>query len=64
MEPILRKPELCSFLGISPATLWRWTRRRAFPSPIQLGPNTVGWLRSEVDAWLSQRAAERGEGQS
>ena len=25
----------------------------------QLGQNSVGWLRSEVDAWLGARAAER-----
>lgn len=26
--------------------------------------HALRWLRSEVDAWLTQRASERGEGQS
>ena len=64
MSPIIRKRDLCGLLGVSSATVWRWTRRKAFPAPIKLGPNTVGWLRSEIDAWLGARVTERGEEQS
>lgn len=59
MEQIVRKPELCRNLGISPVTLWRWTRRKGFPSPIKLGPNSVGWIEAEISEWLAARAAER-----
>ena len=59
MKPIVRKPELCRILGVSPVTLWRWTRCRDFPAPIKLGPNSVGWLEAEIDDWLAARAAER-----
>jgi prophage regulatory protein len=64
MKPIIRKPELCRNLGISPVTLWRWTRREGFPAPIKLGPNSVGWIEAEINEWLAARAAERGAQQN
>ena len=30
-----------------------------FPKRIQLGPHRVGWLLSEVEAWINERAAKR-----
>jgi len=59
MLEIVRKREVCEMLGVSPATLWRWTRRQDFPAPVKLGPNTVGWLVSEINDWVVARAAER-----
>lgn len=26
-----------------------------FPKPVNLGPRSVGWIESEVDAWIAQR---------
>jgi prophage regulatory protein len=57
---ILRNPDVCRKLGISPTTLWRWGRDKNFPSPIQLGPNTVGWIEAEIDNWLAGKAQSRG----
>ncbi len=42
-------------------TLSNWIKRRRFPKPVKLGPNTAAWLAEEVEAWLRQRAAERDE---
>lgn len=36
-------------------TLGRWIRAGAFPAPVQLGPNAVAWIRSEVDEWRASR---------
>jgi prophage regulatory protein len=30
-----------------------------FPKPVRLGPNAVGWLKSEIEAWQQARIAER-----
>ena len=32
-----------------------------FPRRIQLGENRVGWLISEIDAWISARVAQRDQ---
>ena len=59
MLGVLRNREVCEMLGVSPATLWRWTRHKNFPAPIQLGPNSVGWIEAEINDWIAARAAER-----
>jgi prophage regulatory protein len=60
MTKIYRKPELCSLLGVSPTTLWRWVQDKSFPAPIHLGPNSVGWLESDIDDWLTQKGQHQG----
>jgi prophage regulatory protein len=41
--------------GKSRVQLWRDIRAGRFPAPIELGPNSVGWYRAEIDAWLAAR---------
>jgi predicted DNA-binding transcriptional regulator AlpA len=36
-------------------TLKRWMEKEGFPLPIQLGPNTVAWCESKIEAWLASR---------
>lgn len=52
---VLTRDEVTERLGIGRTTLWRWERDGRFPSRRQLGPSRVGWLESEVDAWLASR---------
>ncbi len=45
----------------------RWSRQHLqrlvtagkFPKPVKLGPQTVGFLEHEIDAWIVERAKER-----
>ena len=37
----------------------RLEKEGKFPKRIQLGPNRVGWLDSEIDQWIEERVAER-----
>lgn len=52
---LLTIPQICDRLTISPATLRRWKARADFPRQVQLGPRRVGYLKSEVEAWVSSR---------
>jgi len=36
-------------------TVWRWMRDGHFPKSRKLGPNSVGWVKSEVDEWAQSR---------
>lgn len=36
-------------------TLCNWVEKQDFPKPVQLSPSRIGWLESEVDAWLASR---------
>jgi predicted DNA-binding transcriptional regulator AlpA len=42
-------------LNIHAATLRRWWARDLFPRPKRLGPNRIGFKRSDIDAWLASR---------
>ena len=52
---IYRRETLLKILGISKSTLRNWMLTQGFPCPIQLGPRAVGWVASQVQAWLDQR---------
>ena len=51
---IVRTRQLQTRLGISRATLHRWERAGRLPPKRKLGPNAVGWLESEIEAWLAE----------
>ncbi len=58
-ERVLREPDVARLTGRSREQRWRDERAGLFPKRIRLGPNAVGWLESEVRAWLAERIAER-----
>lgn len=58
-DRVIRKPEVLGRISLSDATIWRMEKAGRFPKRIQLGGNSVGWLKSEVDEWLEKRALER-----
>lgn len=55
-ERFIRRKEVQHRTGLSNTTIWRKYRAGEFPQPRQLGPNSVAWLESEVDAWINERA--------
>jgi prophage regulatory protein len=59
-DRVLRETEVLKITNRSRPSRWRDERAGSFPRRIQLGPNSVGWLESEIFAWLSARANERG----
>jgi len=54
----LRLPELKSVTGLSKSSLYALIRANSFPSPVQLGPRTVAWVRSEVRQWAEERISK------
>ena len=56
MEPrILRRPEVQRQTQLSKASIYRLMRASKFPRPVRLGPRAVGWIASEVTAWIESR---------
>lgn len=58
-DRVMRKKEVLEIVGLSDVSVWRQEQVGTFPRRIRLGGNSVGWLKSEIDGWLEQRAAER-----
>ena len=52
----VRVNDVCRLLRISKPTLWRLRRAHAFPEPTELTDRVIAWRRSEVEAWLRERA--------
>jgi prophage regulatory protein len=52
-DKVLKQPVVVERVGASPVTIWRWEKAGRFPKRRRLGPNSVGWLESEVEAWVS-----------
>ena len=52
---ILSKRKLKELVLYSPQHVARLEKAGKFPKRVQLGPNRVGWVESEVMDWLQQR---------
>jgi predicted DNA-binding transcriptional regulator AlpA len=66
VEALLHPNDLMRSFGISRTTLDKWVKAGHFPAPIEIGmprrqgwATRVAWLKSEVDAWILERAAAR-----
>ena len=61
-ERLLRLRDVKQKTGLGTSTIYRRIADGSFPAPRSLGPNTVRWLQSEIDAWIkslpSSRSAE------
>ena len=51
----MRTNAVLEFFGISRPTLYVWRKKHGFPTPVQLGPNTVGYPVGYIRAWLESR---------
>jgi predicted DNA-binding transcriptional regulator AlpA len=59
---IIRERERFRMTGLSRTQWWRLERAGRVPRRIQLGENSVGWIRSELEAWVLSRRAGRPTG--
>jgi prophage regulatory protein len=55
----LRLPDVITATGLSKSSIYSLVRANSFPAPVQLGPRTVGWVRSEVQKWAAERIEDR-----
>ena len=56
MGNIIRAKEVVRRTGLSRTTIWRQVRVGAFPAPLELTENTIGWDEDEVSIWLASRS--------
>jgi prophage regulatory protein len=56
---ILRRKQVEQRTGLSRSTIYDHIQKGSFPRPIKLGVRAVGWIETEIDAWLATRLAQR-----
>lgn len=59
IERILDKKDLRKYIPYTPQHIARLEKAGQFPKRVQLGPNRVGWLESEIIAWMEQLKRKR-----
>jgi prophage regulatory protein len=55
LETLMRRPAVQAATGLSRSGLYAAMARNDFPKPVQLGPQSVAWRLSEVQAWIASR---------
>ena len=60
-DRLLRDREVEEITGLSRTTRWRWEKAGKFPQRRQIGPNSVGWLESEILQWLDSLSMPNGQ---
>ncbi len=56
---ILSKRQVKEMVLYSPQHIARLEKAGSFPLRVQLGPNRVGWVETEVLDWLNERLVRR-----
>ncbi len=52
---VINTKELLALTGLSRSTIWRLEKEVLFPGRRSLSGKRVGWIRSEVEAWIETR---------
>jgi len=60
-ERVLSLPAVQEATSLGRSSIYDSVSAGTFPRPIQLTTRRVGWIASEIDAWLAIRLAERDE---
>ena len=55
---ILRRKQVEARTGLRRSTIYAKIADGDFPAPVRLGARAVGWIESEVSAWLRSRVEE------
>ena len=59
MDNILRMAHLKASTKLSRSSIYLRVANGTFPKPISLGARAVGWLESEINAWLAAQIEKR-----
>lgn len=58
---VLKLKDVLSKTGLSKTSLYKLISLSEFPKPISLGLRSVGWLDSEIEAWIQEKINVRDQ---
>ena len=63
-ERLIRFPETIKRTSKSRAGIYAAIARGDFPKPVKLGPKSVAFVESEIDAWIESLRSDRDDTQA
>lgn len=58
---VIKLKEVLAKTSLGKTTLYALLKQSQFPKPISLGLRAVGWLESDVDAWILEKIRTRDQ---
>ncbi len=55
---IYRPAKAAEYLGVSIQTVYRYAKMGLLPPPIKIGLRASGWMRSDLDSFISKKEQE------
>lgn len=52
---ILRLRQVVARTGLSRSTIYQHISKGRFPKQVTLGPQSVGWVERDIEAWIIER---------
>ena len=59
MSVIHKIRQVSANTSLSKATIYKMIKAGNFPAPKQLGARSVGWLESDIQAWIDSRISTK-----
>lgn len=56
---IIRLKEVILLTGLARSTVYKFINAQEFPKQVSLGGRSVGWIESEVEAWIVEKIEAR-----
>ena len=58
---VLRLKDVLSITGLGKTSIYKLIGLKRFPKPISLSLRSVGWLESEIQAWIQEKINARDQ---
>jgi prophage regulatory protein len=58
---LIKLPGVMKLTTISKATVYKYMKQDLFPKNVSLGGESVVWVLAEVDEWVMDKIAKRGQ---
>jgi prophage regulatory protein len=59
MKKILRMRDIRNITGLSRATIYLMIKKGTFPDQIKIGVRAVGWIESDLQAWIESKTSKK-----
>ena len=58
IDPLIKLPKVCELTSLSKSAIYEKMATGEFPKSVAISSRSVGWLLSEVNAFIQKRVAE------